>query len=355
MAIEYPVKLKLMLDKSNLSSIKNGIESKLSKQAGGVAGSVGGAAQKESTKTQKGILGKVGKIALGLGLLGVIAGILSSLEPVTFLMSSLLSVISVFLSPIVLLFLTLFKPFLLLFIRVGLWMFKFFRDPVGALKGLFDGLTNFFTEKTSPEKAESVGVGIGQATGAVVGGILGSALGPVGTVLGALLGGIIGGLIVKFGMLLGEGLAWIVKKAYDFGTLLGTYLAEFIWWLWEKLQAIWTWTQDFGSWLWDSVTSVFSKSLNVLSGIGSWIKNKIMSFFSFGRSSNGQHAFGGEISKEGNYYLHAGEKVVPASKNSGGGGGTVNLTINLNGGATKSDADTVARKVLQELKRYGVY
>ena len=101
-------------------------------------------------------------------------------------------------------------------------------------------------------------------------------------------------------------------------------------WLWDKITDIWEWTHDFGIWLWDEITDSIGDLTDALSGLGDWLWDKITSaigdFFGGGSIFGGGKARGGKgftgsfqtgtsfVPETGLAMLHRGEEVIPANR-----------------------------------------
>lgn len=139
---------------------------------------------------------------------------------------------------------------------------------------------------------------------------------------------VVGGLTVGWAVALG---ALIVGLVLWLVTYLQEKIPEWI----DKLK-------EFGQWIWDEATKILTSSLKVLSGIGSWIKNKVMGFFSFG--GGGKSVDDAIISPSGDIITTDPADYIIATKNPAGlvGQGT---TINIKVDGFVGDEETLANKI----------
>lgn len=198
----------------------------------------------------------------------------------------------------------IFKPFLILFLKVGLLLFKW-----------LNGLSNGYDKLSGGDKTDGALKTGAEAAGAVAGGVIGAAAaGPVGAVIGATIGAAVGGLLPN--ALKGLENIWIIATAWadkllsifgidmdqvrravvtfiyqtlpdfftktipEFFTKAFSSLNNFGRWLWDTLTniilAAWSILDSFGQWMWDKLVSIFTAAWEILNKIGQWISDTIL-------------------------------------------------------------------------------
>ena len=123
----------------------------------------------------------------------------------------------------------LLKPFLILFIKVGLMLFKFLQNILGTDSPV-KGITG-----SDPSTGETVVGELGKKL-ALWGGII------VGAV--ALIAALIAGASLTLAAAIGIGVALLGKVLLEFGMFLGAKLAEGVWWVATKLFEFTVWLGD---------------------------------------------------------------------------------------------------------------
>lgn len=230
---------------------------------GAEVGHEGGDSGDKKKKGKKG--GKNG--ALGGALLGGFAGaIIGSLKPVQELLSVIAGILQLFLVPI----LILLKPFLVLFLKVGIALLKAFSsDP---------------SQSESEKKTNKIGTILG-VVGAIIAGIAAALAGAPALLIAAAA-------IAGF---------FLVKKLFEFGVWLGDMLANGMRWAWDnvikpvwewlgqKLKSIgailekaWSWIKDAASLIWSWFLSGLNKVINFFSKIPGLLMlglNAVVDFF----------------------------------------------------------------------------
>lgn len=144
----------------------------------------------------------------------------------------------------------------------------------------------------------------------------------------------------------------IVLPGWDFLKNVGS-------WLWNQIiKPAWDFLKDIGKWVWDQIvkpafdalyTSLMS-GVNLIKRVWDWITSLLPGGGKTGQSK----AFGGDINQTGLYMLHAGETVNRPG--TGGGlskGNSISITVNVMGNASKETADTIARQIAQTMNTYG--
>ena len=330
--------------------------------------------------------------AFGGGLIGSLLGsLLQSVKSLFDPLSAIASLLIIALFPI-------FKPFLILFLKVGLLLFKFLNkmlgtdSPVSGLGGKTD---------EGDTVVGSLGKKIALWAGIVVG-IIAAIVSVVGG-LSVSLAVIIGLLTVLFWKTMIEGLIQTALVLWDFAVFVwdllvkaGGWLSDkwkdFIAWLspilkevvdmikekwkdfleilsksWEKLKTLGTWIWDalvktfttafesvknLGTWIWDTLKTTFTNAFEALKGIGKWILRKIKSFLPFGGGSDSA-VNDAIITPNGDIIRTNPSDYLIATKNPGalmGGSGSSNINVTVNGGMiTEEVAKDIGKIILREV------
>jgi hypothetical protein len=374
---EFPVTIKFNTDKQSLRK-----------------------AEKDAQKTGKSSKSGGGKAAFAGGFLGSLLGeLVSSVKALFDPISAIATLLVASLFP-------LFKPFLILFLKVGIMLFNWLNSILGT-----DSPVKGITGK-DPESGKTI-VGEAGKKIALWAGIIGGALAAITAAIigfpGLLVVAIGIGIallvkpLVEFGM-------WLSAKFYEFGQYVRSKLDEWWtgmmesfsslynnvssffseWWgkiysafqtlyvklsvffvqIWDKIKAafesLYNKLKDMGSWAWDKLTSVLSTSFEALKGIGQWISDKIKDIWngikSVGSSlvSGAKNLIGmndGIITPKGDVIRTNPNDYIIATKNPGslmGGGGSsgANITINVQGVMDDRLIDEMSRK-LQRVLNYG--
>lgn len=204
--------LKLNLSLQNLSQFKKKIEKSVSDSVNKVSGVLGIGKQEDGVakQQQKKVASNIGKTALiAGGILGLLAGVLSSLETITGLIKTSLGFLNRLIAPFLPILLLLLKPFLILFLFVGKFLLKFLRNPAEAFAFLADTLKRFGAAIRGEGEAGATAAARGSLF-TIIGGIIGAAF---GTLFGGPVGGIVGGLAGAF---LGKTLQGLVEPLTEF-------------------------------------------------------------------------------------------------------------------------------------------
>jgi len=395
MAIEYPVKITYSNDKSTLKKSQKEVQK--------------GAKTAPAQKGGIGVGGATAAVALG----GVLGNMLGSLDSISKLLEVIGGAITAFVAPFVPILLTLLKPFLALFLAVGALLAKWLKFMLSG----GTGTTGEGATVTSDEGETTVGTNLLKALGVLAAAIAAIAAvffgAPVWLVAAiALLAGFIAtklgepilNAVLKFAgwldKMLGTDFVGSLKMIFQGFTDVVMGLVDLLWsivtldWegikagfmrllvgLWEVLKGTWMlqmnvlkgimigvwkflktiWTaqinllKGIGTWVLDTLKSVFTSSFNVLSNIGSWIKDKIKGFFSFGGGSS-RSVNDAIITPSGQVNETNPQDYLIAKKNPGAlGGGSTNITVNIQGNADRSVVDEVVRRLQQELRARGTY
>lgn len=369
---------------------KVGFDEQSADKAGKIAGK---ASASESSKGS----GKGGGAFKG-GFLGSILGnLLSSVKQLFEPISAMATLLVAALFP-------LLKPFLILFIKVGLLLFKWLQ---GALSGL--GSSEAGIETDSSGKS-TVGDSLKSAlfiVGAIIAGIIAALSGAPILLVAAIA--VLGGLLIsKVGSFLIQTLlnvvAWIDKT---FGTnlleplkivfngianvfnglwnILTSLLELDFKGVWEGLKQVFTglweimkgifllaWEKlktvvigsfgifkTIGTFIFDSMTTILTTSFSVLKSIGKWILNSVKSFFSFGGGggSSGTTTSVNDaiITPNGNVIRTNPSDYLIATKTPGslGGSGSKDIIVNINGGLITEDVARQIGKIIKREINYG--
>lgn len=364
-----------------------GFDKSEAKQAGKEAGK---AQSKETSRDSGG-----GRGAFAGGVIGGLLGnLLASVKQLFDPLSAIAGLLIAALFP-------LLKPFLILFIKVGLLLFKWLSAAVGGLGGDGAGTTTEINDQG--EKVNKAGKGLVSSLfliGGIIAGVVAALMGaPALLIAGvAILGGLLVSKVGEFfiNMLLkfftwidetfgtnfieplkvyfqgiadvGQGLFDMFKSllSLDFlgvwegfkkfskgavGIIIGMFMLLF-----ETLKSTflvsWEILGGIGSWMWDKLKAVFTKSFNALRNLGSIIKDKILSFIPFGGGGGGSSVNDAIITPNGdiirtnpNDYLIA--TKTPENLGGGGSGGGSSINVNINGGMITEEVARDIGKILQ--------
>jgi hypothetical protein len=339
------------------------------------------------------------------GFLGSIAGsILSSVKQLFDPLNAIASLLVAALFPIL-------KPFLILFIKLGLLLYKWISGILGTgdTKSGVVGPANTGDGLAIGDMGKSI-----LTWGSILGGILAAIvvlLAPVevgfmgiaavvlaiagvfygigkfalqlGWYVGQGLHAIwlmlviaaqwIADIFMKFIGLLGDAWSWIVttfkEKWAQFLELLSAsweMLKKFGTWIWDGLvlvfTAAWETLKTFGTWIWDSLVAIFTTSFAALSGIGQWISDKIKSMVSSVKSLFGKGGGSGSsvqdaiITPNGDIIRTSPADYLIATKNPGslmGGSGSSNINVTINGGMITEDVAKQIGKIISRQVKMG--
>ena len=260
---------------------KIGIDSKEAKKAG--------KSFKDGSK-QTGRAGDTaGRGAFAGGAIGALLGnLLSSVKLLLDPLTAVASLLVVALFPI-------FKPFLILFLKVGLLMFKWLNKILGTksdapgIIGTGKGGEDIIGEQ-GKELALKFGIIIGILAG-VVAAVAGAPALFIAAI--AIIFVFLGKKLIEFSILLGAKLAdfiiWFGDKLKSFVGWLGEKWSLFVDWLSGTLNKIitlisekwsdfldllsksWEVLKDLGQWIFDSIIKILEISWDVLKDLGTWI------------------------------------------------------------------------------------
>ena len=397
MGIEYPVKITYTNDSTSLKKsqkeVQKGAKSSPQKESGGGIG-FGGAA---------------GAVALG----GLLGDMLGSLDSISKLLEVIGGAINAFVAPFVPILLTLLKPFLALFLAVGAMLAKFLKFMLAGGTGTAGEGATVTNEDGAVEAGDSflksvaiLAAGLA-AVAAVIAGApvwLVAAIAIAAGFLAKTLWEPISNAIFKASQFLdnlfGTDLTGSIQMIFQGFTDVVLGLVDILWslvtldWdgivegfkrlflgLWELLKGVFMFTMEvlkvtllaiwellkaafilgfevvktIGTWIWDTLTGVFETAFETLSNIGSWISDKVKSFFSFGKGSS-RSVNDAVITPTGQVIETNPRDYLIATKNpSMLGGGSSNITVNINGSADRSTVDEIVRRIQQELRARGNY
>ena len=345
---------------------------------------------------------KSGSGAFAGGLIGgLLGGILSSVRQLVEPIQAMSTLLVAALFPI-------FKPFLILFLKVGLMLFKFFST-------IANGYEKLAGDDSSTAKDITTGAG------AVTGGVIGAALGgPWGAGIGAAIGAAIGGIIPSafkgIGNILTIAAAWLDEllgvfgidmdavrravvtfiyetipelwdKAVEAMSGVWEYLAGLGQWMWDKavavLTVVWEYLAGLGQWMWDGLVAMFTLAWEAVSGIGQWIFDTLSSIMKSGfsvlsgignlvwkyvksllkigkddkKSGSDSSINDAIITPNGDIIRTSPSDYLIATKNPqslGGQSRASSINVSINGGLITEDvARKIGQIILKEVKRSG--
>lgn len=332
---------------------------------------------------------------------GVVGGLLGNLlASVKQLFDPLSAIASLFIAAIF----PLLKPFLILFLKVGVMLFKWLQgqfakgggvggSPLGQLvEGLTGGGDTFVDKLVNA-----------LAVGTFVTGLIAALIGGTGFVL-ALVAGLVATGVFNIGLWLGDKLADLVKGTFNFGRWLADNLLKFmvgvfdfgIWikesifdfiigafnlgkwlsknfvnfvtgtidavkdiWKWITSSAFGTGVIDIVSNVWEYVKSFFKGSINVGSTVWNWFKSLFKGSMSFGGFFGGKSKSVNDaiVTPNGDVIRTNPNDFLIATKNPGAlgnGGGSSNINVTINGGLiTEEVARDIGRMLQRELNLGG--
>ena len=358
---------------------KKGVSTGLNQGTGAIAGVLAGETLTEGAPKGKG-KGKGDGVFAGAAIGGLIGALLGSLKPIQELLSVIGGILQIFMVPVMI----LLKPFLVLFLKVGLLLMKAFSG--GGIERNKEALTTGRGLQTGEEVFGSAGAGIaglkerfftwldnlfaiqfGSLFTATIGAFLKvfvSGLGNVFFGLFDMLGGlwdIIAGVFTGNLDRIAQGVIKIFTGIFDvfmgvlklvvgffgiIGTLIGNALVIFM----DGMRLL----GRIGSWIRGQLISVLTSSFNVLKNIGSWIKDKILGFFGGGggKSTSVNDAL---IKSNGDVVrFHPNDNIMAfqdfstlAAQGSGSGPGQVIIQVE----GFVGDEDTLADRISEALNR----
>lgn len=367
----------------------------------------------EQKKQTKGIFSMGAAIG---GVAGLVGGLIKSSSSIQSILKFIGATIDSLVGPFVPILIGLLKPFLSFMLFISNLLFQFLQNPAKGFKDALDGLITAIKSllgggegaKTTVKGAGAVaGAGIGAAIAGPIGALVGAIIGPLIASLAASLGEIFGQILIAFDAFTGgaitnifEGIVNIFRGVYDFiagffsldferailglvdilqgiwQLLLGTVQASFaplkafligtwvilknlLLGLWSLLKFIVVSSFDFLknllTNLWNLLKDVFVSSFDALRNIGTFIKDKILDFFSFGGGGRGNSIGDGIVTPQGNIIKTDPRDYIIATTNPGalGGSGSMNVTINVQGNADSKTIKEITRQMSMLLKRQG--
>ncbi|MBW6469608.1 MAG: hypothetical protein K0A90_00120 [Methanosarcinaceae archaeon] len=361
-----------------------------------------GEALKAGKAFSRGSKGKDDKVksgggAFSGGLIGSLLGsLLSSVKMLFDPLSAIASLLIMALFPIL-------KPFLILFIKVGLLLYKFLNKMLGGSESV-KGTAG--RDETGKIDVSPFGVfvslisGLALAILLIIGVFLAfpTLLAGAGTAtiigLVAVLGLVLAYLsqefmkfVVWFSESLNKFIIFLIEKWVNFTNRLGAVLVDVVNFLgaiwngfldmltksWEGLKSLGTWIYDsitsiletsweglksLGTWIYDTFKSIFISSMSVLSNIGNWISDKIKSLIGFGGGGGSSKVNDAIITPNGDIIRTNPADYIIATKNpgalGGGSGGPANITVTINGGLITDDvARDIGKVILREVNMGG--
>lgn len=336
-----------------------------------------GKVRKELGVDDAGGKGGVGKAAAIGGFVGAIIG---SLKPIQEILEVIGGIMKIALVPI----LMLMKPFLILFLKLGLKLMKMFTGPgleaqkeaLASGRGLDSG------DQVAGSAGEAVaglkerffswleGVFFGFNAASMFEAVFSAFLFLFASGFGNLFFGALEQLTGIWEMIIGlftgdaelfiqgftkfftgifNQMLGLAKIFVGFFGMIGALLAEGIKRLIDRLKILVT----IGSWMFDALVTVLSSGLDVLRGIGDWIWNKITSFFGGGGGGGGSTSVNdalitssGDIVKfNPNDNIMAFQDPATLGKFGGGKGGDVYITVEGSVWSEGDLAEVISKKL----------
>lgn len=382
-----------------------GFDQNEAKQAGKKAG------QEQAKQVEKGRGPEAAAGGFAGGLIGSLLGeLLTSVKTLIDPITSIASLLVIALFPI-------FKPFLILFIKVGLLLYKWLNRIVGQTveRGGIGDIAFDVSEVEGEFKSSTSGVidmlnnlkSVGDALTTSILGVSQSIVSAFLQLIGDFSLFIAGTLDEIFGTNLGEGVTRLFEGIFNivngwfkivggiltfdwdsikegfmqiiggiiqvsegvFAILLGGFgvlfksvlsiLRVIFKGLWEELKEIISNSidtlKDIGTWMFNKLKEIFTSAFSVLKDIGIFIRNKIKSFISIGsgRSSSVNDAI---ITPNGDVIRTNPSDYLIATKTPGnlGGTGSSNVNVTINGGLITEDvARDIGRIITRQLNLGG--
>lgn len=349
MATEYKVKIKYDASGNVSGGIGGG---------GGSATSGPAAEVKKQTKTSQGVLAGIGKLAAGIGIVGVIMKALQSImEP---LLEAVNYGVFVVFAEVVALLKALGAGVAAIFslefwAKVGDWLMQ------QAMK-IWDFVVEIFNNGL--EIIKNVGVWLWE-----------NIIQPAFNFLADVGQWIWEQILLPAWNVLADVGKWIwdqiLKPAWEFLKDVGLwvwkqilkpaweYLASVGQWVWDKIiKPGFDYLANIGSLIWEHMKSAFSWTIDIGAKLWDWVKERLKSARSFfgGNSgtATGTRAMGGVVPQDGLYKLHAGESVGRGyTTGTTGTNGGVNITVNVGSAGDKSErfAQQIAQQMMAELRK----
>lgn len=291
------------------------------------------------------------------------------------------------------------KPFLILFLKVGFMLFKLIRKMLGGERGGASslsgraglseeqvaeirktgerlGLSNKEIDKNissanelEKKKNKVIGI-IGVVLGAIVGVVAAIAAGFVGIpvlIIAAIIGALLGLVAIIFGREVAADIITWMKEAFIYLKEAVMSLPDNIKKLWSKfitkIKEVWASAiltlkeafSDIGSLpgkIWGLIKGLFVGTINVASTVWGWFKG----LFSFGGGSTGK-VDDAIITPNGDVIRTNPNDYLIATKNPsalGGGSGSSNVNVTINGGLiTEEVARDIGKVLMREINLGG--
>lgn len=357
---------------------KKGVSQGMNQGTGAIAGVLAGSELADKGKGGKGKDG--GGAFKGAAIGGLIGALLGALKPIKELLSVIGGIMQIFMVPVMI----LMKPFLVLFLKVGMLLYRMFTGGGGVAQG--EALATGRGLQTGEEVEGTAGAGIAglkerfftwldnlfavqfdslfEATIGAFLKVFVSGLGNIFFGLFDILGGlwdIIAGIftmdlgqiaqgIVKIFTGIFDVFLGVLKLVVGLAGIIGTLIGETLVILWDGMKML----GGIGVWMFEGLKTVLSASFEILKGIGSWIWDKITGFFGGG---------GGKETSVNDALIKSNGDIVKFNPNDnimafqdfdtlaaqGSSRGAGNITINVEGFV--GDEDTLADKISEALNR----
>ena len=333
-------------------------------------------------------------LAAGIGgaIGGVIGTLVSQLKPIKDLLSVISGIMQIILTPVFM----LLKPFLVLFLKVGMGLYKWLNDNgfFGAVQEIADGVSEgglqggvkALGEVTEPFAQEKKGWAA----------IISTALIAVGALILFVLGGwilallgVVAALVIVFWDQIKAAFMWVadkIKTAWNWIGDTATKVKDWIVSAWEGIASFFTETipnlfekglqviKNFGLWIWDkfvlglqavanfgaNIWDLFKDGLSSISNLGSkiwkYIKNALSSLV--GKGSDVTDVDDAYISSDGSITrLNPNDNVIAfqdfsALGSYAGGGGEKVINLYFTNEGFVGDEQTLAEKFGEILNKF---
>lgn len=360
LGIKLEIDKKSIRDASNKLSVNKSKGNDFGAAAGAVIGTEIAEEERKGSKNKEG--GILGMAALG----GFLGAILSNLKPIRDLLSVIGGILQIFLMPV----LILLKPFLVLFLRLGLFLYKLFNkskngdgpvssklqglkmdDQTGGLAGIFSKITNFVIDILG--FFGDIFFGIGFAIGDF---LYNYVISPISNLITNLILTISDGIVNAIQWLMesmGNAFQWIknvseniwqwvvlgFQRVINFGSQIWGFFAQGL----ENIK-------DLGSRIWELLKNGLKSLANLGERIWAFIKSAMGSIFG-GKSTSVNDALitsNGQIVRlNPNDNVMAFQDFKSVSDYSGKSGGNINITVH----GFVGDEDTLADKISKALSK----
>lgn len=273
----------------NLKSFKKDVQVETTLFTGGRKGGLNPAAEiKGIGGITKGVtegktinMGMLGKMAGILGGVAIIASALMSMKPVTAMIEMVTKIISLFLLPFVMMAFRLLKPFLIGMLKLMMLWYKFWQDPVGNLSKLFDGIVESLTNLGGfiVSGLMSILSGVGEGIANLGQGILNTAgdifsgLAEAGNQAKTMIGGFIED---TFGETAKKHYDNVFTKAMEVISGIGSFMDHL---LKGNFKLAFQDILGIGKSVLEMLQSILLLEIDVFKGIGTWIWNGLTSIF----------------------------------------------------------------------------